>query len=190
MELIKGFDRKRLYLALFGVLGFLIVLAAADAGIESWRAMKKVLNSKKKEVARFEELEADYIRKKEVLDSLRKRAFSPDGKRSTVSIIEAMGRDLGIKDRITSIKTIEEGSKNGFMVREARVEIERIGLNELVNLLYMIEKNRRALLIIKKFSMNSRFDAPKLYDVELEIRHVREAPPEGRGFTSSGGSTP
>ncbi len=168
---IKGLDRKKAYTIVLSIVVFLAMLATANSAIERYRTMQKALTAKEREIERFRRLEALYLKKRAFLDSLRKRALSGRGRVSTVSIIENIARTIGLENRISTIKSTGSETKGEYLVREARVKIEGLNLNELVNLLYMIE-HERALLIIKTFSMKSHFRNPNLYDVEFEIKHV------------------
>jgi len=82
-------------------------------------------------------------------------------------ILEDIGRKIGIREKITVLKPLEERTIRGYMERGVETKINGIDINQLINLLYRIE-NHSALLIIKEFSMKSRFDNPDLVDITIK----------------------
>ncbi|MDP2688892.1 MAG: hypothetical protein Q8P48_02150, partial [Deltaproteobacteria bacterium] len=111
----------------------------------------------------------EYLEKKASVDiTARKARAVSAGAVSGITEIEQIGRQVGVRELITSIKPLEERQVGGYLEKGMEVRIEKIDLNRLVSLLYLIENNR-SLLVIREFSMKNRFENPNLLDVNLKI---------------------
>lgn len=151
------------------------LLALLFAMLGRHRAAARALEVKKAELGSFASLAQEYLEKKAAIDMAERRARSAiDPAGSAITEIERIGERVGARELITSIKPLEERRAGGYIEKEFEVRIERIGLNGLVNLLYLIENNKR-LLVVREFSMKSRFEDPDLLDVRLKVAHLTSA---------------
>lgn len=173
-EVITGFlnkrpDRKKAYLyAIYAVIP-LALLAAGLTFYGSYASVKKAVQTKKKEVAVMASLKTDYIGKKTVLDSVSQRAAEAGA--SPVSAIEEIAKRTGIKERIASVKPLEETHSPGYIDKPAEVRLEAVDLNQLVNFIYYAEAGP-ALMVVRELSMKSRFENPDLLDVTMKVSLV------------------
>jgi hypothetical protein len=107
--------------------------------------------------------------------NLKAKANAVNAKRSLSkisSIIQAVNdvfSSLGIKEKVKSIKGIEDRDLGGRINEEsADVQMEKITANELINVFFKIE-NSPMLLSIKKVSIKKSFASPELLDVNMTI---------------------
>ena len=173
-ELLTGFlngrpDRKKAYLyALYAAIP-LAVLAAGLTMYGSYASVKKAVQSKKKEVAVMASLKADYMGKKTVLDMVAQRAAEPGD--SPVSAIEEIAKRTGIKERVASVKPLEDVPSPGYTDKPVEVRLEAVDLNQLVNFIYQAEAGSK-LMVVRELSMKSRFENPDLLDVTMKVSLV------------------
>ncbi len=79
---------------------------------------------------------------------------------------------LGLKQRIRSVKPLTTQAAPGLVEEEAEVQVERVNINEAVNLFYKIE-NSPMSIFIKKADMKASFDNPANLDITMTIALVR-----------------
>lgn len=162
----NGPDRKKAYLYAVYVIVPLALLAAGLTLYGSYNSTKKAMNAKKKELAAMAALKADYLGKKAMLDAVSQRAASSE--EAPVGAIEEIAKRTGVKDRIASIKPLEEKSSPGYVDKPVEVRLEGIDLNHLVNFIYQAEAGPK-LMVVRDISMKSRFEDSNLLDVTMKI---------------------
>lgn len=162
------FDRKRLFILLGGISFIILFLLSGNIVLKKYRGLEKSILAKKKEMLNFVKLKEEYLREKDKFDYAERRALSPRGMESPITILEGIGIRTGIKEKIIMLKPFEEKMEKGYLERGVNVKIDGIDLNQLINFLYKIENNK-AMLLIKGFLMKSRFDNPNLLDVDINI---------------------
>ncbi|MBI3584437.1 MAG: hypothetical protein HY096_10890 [Nitrospinae bacterium] len=165
---ITEFDRRRLFVLLGGISFVIVLLLTGDIVLKKYRGLEKSILVKKKEMLNFVRLKEEYLRKKDMYDYIERRALSPRGMESPITILEGIGIMTGIKEKIIMLKPLEEKVEKEYLKRGVNVKVDGIDLNQLINFLYKIENNK-ALLLVKGFSMKSRFDNPNLLDVDISV---------------------
>lgn len=165
----KGPDRKKAYLYAVYVIAPIALLAAGLTLYGSYNSTKKATGAKKRELAAMAALKADYLGKKSMLDALSQRAASPEEAPSAA--IEEIAKRTGMKDRIASIKPLEEKSSGGYIDKPVEVRLEGVDLNHLVNFIYQAEAGPK-LMVVRELSMKSRFEDPDLLDVTMRVSLV------------------
>lgn len=177
MHDIKGLfsgsvDRKKASrLALYLILP-LALLLASFVFYGRYASLKKAVEVKKADLKRFSALREDYLKKKTAVDAISVKAAPPGV--SNVAVMEALARRIGVKDKIASIKPLEEKLLPGYIDKGLEVKLEGMDLNELINLLYQAEANDY-LITVTEFSMKSRFENPDLLDVTLKASFISRA---------------
>lgn len=128
----------------------------------------RFLSLKKEEIASFYNLRREYLKELSGIAHLEKKLLMPQVDGSTGTIIEEIGTQIGIKDKMISFKSVDETIKKGYNQRGVEIKLENLTLNQLINLLYRIN-NHRNLLLIKDFAMKTHFENPNLLDVTMKI---------------------
>ncbi|MFQ5735871.1 MAG: hypothetical protein ACE5GY_03295 [Thermodesulfobacteriota bacterium] len=144
----------------------LVLLGLSYGLLVRYRAVGRMVAVKKEELAKFGSLANEYLEKKASVDMMARRARLNSG--SAVTEIERIGSRAGVRELIKSLKPLEQKQTAGYIEKGLEVRIERIDLNHLVSLLYLIENNR-GLFVIRAFSMKNRFEDPDLLDVDMKI---------------------
>ena len=170
---ITEIDRRRLFILLGGISFVIVFLLSGNIVLKKYRGLEKSILAKKKEMLNFVQLKEEYLREKDKFDYAERRALSPRGMESPITILEEIGIRAGIKEKIIMLKPLEEEMEKGYLERGVNVKIDGIDLNQLINFLYIIENNK-ALLLINGFSMKSRFDNPNLLDVDISLAVINK----------------
>ncbi len=130
--------------------------------------VEKRAHARKAALKAFYAQKEEYVKESAEVAPLEKKLLMPPSGVSPVTIIGEIGRSIGIKSNISSFKPFEDKALKGYVKNGVEVKVEGITLNQLVNFVYGIEDYKN-LLIIKDFSMKSRFDNPDIYDVTAQV---------------------
>lgn len=153
----------------------LIALLAVSLG---WSALAaKTAELERKRVARERvlkellPLKVAYRSAKATADQLlgRMAMLRPDD--TPAKIIE----ESGIKGKGVKITPLKGEERSGIVEDAADVRIDGLTANEMVNLIYRIEKGSRPVTI-KKANLRVRFDDPTRFDLALTIALLKPSP--------------
>ncbi|MFQ5329168.1 MAG: hypothetical protein ACE5D4_04160 [Thermodesulfobacteriota bacterium] len=172
--IIEMEPRQRSILIL-GTLILIVILWGGFTASSRYTAMKRTVSVKKGELSTFNKLAKGYIEKEASLKALEKKVSPAATSQSVVAIMEGIAKEIGVKSKLASLLPLKEEIRQGYLERGAEVKIEGIDLNRLINLLYAME-HHRSLLLVREFSLESRFDKRELLDVRLKIIQVSKAP--------------
>lgn len=160
-----------------------VILITLVLGIGGWgigigtsrlRSLSVAAKVKEEEFKRFTELKGIYLNKRISVDAMERKLSSSQAKVPIVSMIEDIARRTGIKEKITSLKPMEDRIIQGYLEKGLEVKIEGIDLNQAVNLLYKME-NSQAIIHIKGVTLKTRFDNPQLLDITLTVSRLERA---------------
>jgi len=87
--------------------------------------------------------------------------------------------ETGIRGKGLKITPLKGEERNGVMEDAADVRIEGLTANELINLIYRLEKGSRPM-VIKKCNMRVRFDDPARFDLAVTIALLKPLPSAAR----------
>jgi general secretion pathway protein M len=132
------------------------------------RSAKKELDTLKTKQKEIASLGREYRTLKESVDSVEQRP-SLSQIRGVANALDSVSSSLGIKAKIKSVKAVSNREIQGSMSEEsAEVLIEKVTLNELVNLLYKIN-DAPMILSVKRVTMKKSFENPELLDLTMTI---------------------
>ncbi len=125
----------------------------------------ETLEGKQKELV---SLSRDYRTLKESVDSVEQKP-SLSQIRGVANAMDAISSSLGVKGKIKSVKAVASREVPGSMTEEsAEVVIEKVTLNELVNLFYKIG-DAPMILSVKRATMKKSFENPELLDLTMTV---------------------
>lgn len=168
-------DRRTVIWGAVALVSVIIVAWLLISALGGFSSMKRRVTSAKAELASFESLGTDYLSKRSAVDAVARRAVVTGSPVSAVEIIEDLVRGVGVSGGVASMKPAGERTIDGYTERTVEFTIERVDLNQLINLMYMID-NGRALLVVREFSMKNRFEQPDLLDVTIRLSHLVRLP--------------
>lgn len=135
----------------------------------------------RKRVAREADLKELMLLKQRYLN-LKKESERLANRLATVKADDSPGRvmeEAGFKGKPVQIRPLKGEERGGVQEDLAEVKIEGLTANELVNLLYRLEKGSKPV-ILKKLLVKTRFDDPAKIDVTLTLALIKSAPSEKR----------
>ncbi len=149
-------------------MGFILVLTLGVNFLLSERRELKQLADQRKEMM---------LLKDEFL-SLRQRINLVEGKKNLsnvqgiVQAVDEVFSSIGLRDKVKTVKsTGKRETKNGFE-EEADISIEKVSMNEMVNILYKIER-APMILTIKKATVKKSFESPELLNLTLVVSFLK-----------------
>jgi general secretion pathway protein M len=168
---LPGTDGRRLLPVLAALVILALIVAAALFYVSGYARVKRLSAIKLLEHGEFLSLKREFLLKKKAIAPILRKAYVSGEGASTIAVVEEIGGMVGVKEKITALKPLGETKEMGFAVSGVELRIEGIELNQLVNLLYLIE-NHKTLLVIKDFTLKSRFEDPDLLDVSLKLKRL------------------
>ena len=164
-ELLR--HKKALYI-FSGLVSLAIVLALAINLLLSERRELKQLKDQRKEMML---LKAEFL-------SLRQRLNLVEGKENLsnmqgiVQAVDEVFSSTGLREKVKAVKsTGKRETRDGFE-EEADVSIEKISMNEMVNIFYRIE-HAPMVLIVKKATVKKSFENPELLNLTLDLSFLK-----------------
>lgn len=133
------------------------------------RSSIKEMDASRQKLKVMSELGGQYSSMKGAVEGIeQKRAAAKPG--GVAQAIDSITSPLGLKGKTKSIKVIGSREiRDAAMVEEAaEVQMERITMNELVNMFHMIS-NAPFILSIKRASMKKSFENPELLDINMTV---------------------
>lgn len=163
-------SRTRLYW-LVGIAAVIITALIVVEANRRTEQLERKRTAKEKELAEMMSLSARHKAAKTGASRLTGRigAVHPDD--SVARIVE----EIGIKGKSLQIRPLKGEDKQGMVEDLAEVRIEAITLNEMVNLIYRLEKGTKPVTI-RKATMKARFDDPSRVDVVITAALLKPAP--------------
>ncbi len=161
---IRTGDRKR------GLVFSLLIAALFISAVPAVMFEQKAFNDMELQKTRLKEaglLRIEYVTLKERINSFEQRKALT----KTEGIIQAAGSLIslpGIKDKVKSIKTAGNKMITNGTEERAEVRLERLSLNEMVNLLYRAE-NPAMMLSVRQVSIRKSFEKPDLLDLNMTL---------------------
>lgn len=147
------------------ILGLFILLIPSLLLERSAKKELDALRSKKKELS---SLISEYRSLKDNVDSVEKRSAIIQT-RGIADAMDTLLSSLGIKGKMKSVKAVGNREIQGSMAEEsAEVQIEKLTLNELVNMFYRINE-APMILSVKRVTIRKSFEKPELLDITMTI---------------------
>jgi hypothetical protein len=85
-----------------------------------------------------------------------------------VQAVDEVFRTLGLSQKVKSVKPIGTREKKYAVEEEAEVQVEKVNMNEMVNIFYKIE-NFPVMLSVKKTVIKTSFDNPGLLNLTITV---------------------
>lgn len=89
-------------------------------------------------------------------------------------LMNSLAESLGIKGRVRSIRMTGNREFKNIVEERVEMEVDKLTMNELINLLYRIE-NHSIRIAIKDLRMKKDFENPERIDLEIKMAIYRLA---------------
>ena len=167
----RNLDRRSKRWSGYALIALLVIVLGWSALATKTAALEHTRTVRENVLKELLPLKAAYLSAKMTADQLagRMAMLRPDD--TPARIIE----DIGIKGKGVKITPLKGEERNGVTEDAADVRIEGLTANEMVNLIYRLEKGSRPLAI-KKANLRVRFDDPSRFDVALTIALLKPVP--------------
>ncbi len=163
----KGSDFRHSLLNPYFLIPLLLFILIIPASMLE-RSSKKELDTLKTRLAEFSALSNDYKSIKGQTDGIEQRT-SLSKTAGVASAMDDIFSSFGIKGKMKSVKVTGTREMKGAMTEEtAEVQLEKVNMNELVNVIHKTE-NAPMLLSLKKVMIKKSFERPDLLDVTMTI---------------------
>ncbi len=167
MNKITGNNKNLYFVALIIILSVLIIL-----GLKQLRNDKKELlnlRTQQKEISVIKN-KISYLNQKVSFYESKKRIGNASG---IIQISDEIFSSTGLKNKLKSIKNSGTNHTVNGIEEIADVTVEKVSMNELLNILYRIE-NSPSLVSIKRISIKKDFENPQLLNINMVISYIRQ----------------
>lgn len=156
--------RSKTFLSLILIILIILILPA----LIFERSLKSSLHLNTEKYKDLIVLSSDYIQIKNKIDAVeKKRSFTP--KTGITNVVNDIFGSLGVKDKVKSIKGISNRQLSGNITEESsEIYIEKLTMNEMVNLFHRIETSPM-ILSVKKATIKKSFEKPELLNVTITL---------------------
>jgi hypothetical protein len=164
-ELLK--DKRFIYVLLV-LTGFIIIVAIGMNLLSSERRELKILKEQRKEMLM---LKNEFLSLKQKIDAVegKKNLSNVQG---VVQAIDDVFLPIGLKDKIKTVKSTGRREIKDEFEEEADLQIEKVNMNEMINILYKIE-NSPMVLTIRRIAMKKSFENPELLNIEITLSFLK-----------------
>jgi len=155
---------------------FIIALFATPAIIaiimfRVYLSSKDELNGLKQQQKEMQALKSEFQALKGIVDSAEaKKSLSKV--QGIVQAVDELSLSLGMKAKVKSVKALGARDIRYAIEEDADVQVERVTMNELVNMLYKIE-NAPMALSLKRVNIRTAFEDPALLNISMTLSLIR-----------------
>jgi hypothetical protein len=89
-----------------------------------------------------------------------------------VQAIDEIFQPMGLKDKLKTVRAAGKKEVRDGFEEEAEITVEKVGMNEMLNIFYKIE-NAPMILTIKKASIKKSFENPELLNVNIVLSFLK-----------------
>lgn len=162
---IKG--DKRLYWA-----GALLVLAISCTWVFKFSlSLKNDLKNLQAQQRELHLLRDEFLSMKGLIDAIEGKG-SLTKVEGIIQASDEIFRSLGLRQKVKSVKSIGTKKIKDATEEEVEVQVEKVNMNELVNIFYRIE-NAPMMLTIKKVTVKTSFENPTLLDMAMTLGLIK-----------------
>jgi general secretion pathway protein M len=165
MKLFKG---KRVFYLVSVLIPLLII---AILGIRKLSSQTKELHQLREQRGEIAVLKDDFL-------SLRQKIQTVESKKNLANVqgvlqaIDEVFSSLSLKDKVKTVKSTGKRETKDGIEEEADVSIEKVTMNEIVNIFYRIE-HAPMILTVRKVTVKQSFENPELLNVTLMLSFLK-----------------
>jgi hypothetical protein len=150
-----------------GALVLFLVLLIIPASLMQ-RASRKEVDALKAKRSELALLTTEFVSLRVQVDAVEQKTISSQAK-GIASVLDDLVSSLGIKGKLKAVKGLGSREIRGPMTEEsAEVQMEKVSMNELVNMYYRIGE-APVILSVKRATMKKSFENPELLDVTMTL---------------------
>ncbi len=159
-------DRKTLVISGIALL-FIICVVLFEISL-SLKKQNNTLRSRQKEMLI---LSQEYSGLKSVVSAAeaRKSLTKVEG---IVQAVDEIFKSMGLQQKVKSVRSAGIKEKKYSSEEEADVSVEKVTMNEMVNILYRIE-NAPMILSVRRTSIKTSFENPSLLNITMTVGLIK-----------------
>lgn len=153
------------------IIGIVLLFVGSVALFEISLSLKRqssILRSRQKEMLL---LSQEYTGLKSIVGSVeaRKSLTKVEG---IVQAVDEIFKSIGLQQKIKSVKSTGVKEKKYSSEEEADVSVEKVTMNEMVNILYRME-NAPMILSVRRTSIRTSFENPSLLNITMTVALIK-----------------
>jgi len=147
---------------------FAIILTVAANFLSSKRRELKLLKDQHKELTMLKD---EFLSLRQRIDAVESRK-NLSGVQGIVQAVDEVFSSIGLRDKVKTVKsTGKKETKDGFE-EEADISVEKVSMNEMINVFYRIE-NAPMVLTVKKATIKKSFENQELLNITLVLSFLK-----------------
>lgn len=161
-------DRRYIYF----IAGLLIIVIAATLAVGQ-------LSAGRRELKLLKEQRKEMLGLKDEFLSLRQRVEAVENRKNLTNVqgvvqaVDEVFSSAGLKDKLKTVKSAGKREVRDGFEEEADISVEKVSMNEMVNILYRIE-NAPMILTIRKATIKKSFENPELLNISLVLSFLKQ----------------
>jgi general secretion pathway protein M len=162
---VKNLFKDRRVIYLVSVLIPFVIIAALGL---------KILSSQTKELHHLREKHKEMSSLRQEFLSLQQKIQTVENKKHLANVqgvlqaIDEVFSSVGLRDNIKAVKSIGKKETKDGIEEEADVSVEKVTMNEMVNIFYRIE-HAPMILTVRKVTVKQSFENPELLNITLML---------------------
>lgn len=160
-------DKRKMYLV--SVLALFLLLAVLG--------MQK-LSSQTKELQRLREQRREMAMLKDEFVSLQQKIQTVESRKKLANVqgvlqaVDEVFSSLSLKEKVKTIKSTGRRETKDGIEEEADVSVEKVTMNEMLNILHRIE-HAPMILTVRKVAIKQSFENPELLNITLMLSFLK-----------------
>jgi cell division protein FtsB len=166
---VKELLTKRRFISFSAVLTFWLILAAL--GI-------KMLSSQTKELHQLQEQRKEMAVLGDEVLSLQQKIQTVENRKNLANVqgvlqaVDEVFSSVSLKDKVKTVKNTGKRETKDGLEEEADVSVEKVTMNEMVNIFYRID-HAPMILTVKKVTVKQSFENPELLNITLMLSFLK-----------------
>ncbi len=157
---------------IFPIILFTILIVIVSISFGMLSKKKISINKIESQLKEFSTLTSDYLIINSVTDKFQKRLgmSNIDG---VLQAVENVVQSIGLKEKLSSVKLSGQKKHTDFTEENAVIKMDKVSLNETINIFYKIE-NAPMGLLIKSCKMKKNFSDPDKFDITMDVAFLKK----------------
>ena len=138
----------------------------------------KMLSSQTKELHQLQEQRKEMAVLRDEFLSLQQKIQTVENRKNLTNVqgvlqaVDEVFSSVGLKDKVKTVKNTGKRETKDGIEEEAEVSVEKVTMNEMVNIFYRID-HAPMILTIKKVTVKQSFENPELLNITLMLSFLK-----------------
>jgi len=138
----------------------------------------KMLSSQTKELHQLQEQRKEMAVLRDEFLSLQQKIQTVENRKNLTNVqgvlqaVDEVFSSVGLKDKVKTVKNTGKRETKDGIEEDADVSVEKVTMNEMVNIFYRID-HAPMILTIKKVTVKQSFENPELLNITLMLSFLK-----------------